>query len=125
METGKVRWQADLPFPGQMNMDSSTITVFDGVVLGAQMDGTPGYTGNNRVWGMSAVDGKQLWTYSIQNVVWNFLPSTPGDGTVLFSTTHARAHRLNLSTGELIWKSGGVDTPFMFGTGGGVVGPNG
>eukprot|EP00747_Dinoflagellata_sp_TGD_P141990 gnl/TRDRNA2_/TRDRNA2_176193_c1_seq1.p1 gnl/TRDRNA2_/TRDRNA2_176193_c1~~gnl/TRDRNA2_/TRDRNA2_176193_c1_seq1.p1 ORF type:complete len:376 (-),score=44.40 gnl/TRDRNA2_/TRDRNA2_176193_c1_seq1:244-1209(-) len=52
------------------------------------------------------------------------MPATPGDGTILFATHCGRGHRLNLTTGEVIWMVKWQE--FMWcSTGGGILGPNG
>eukprot|EP00747_Dinoflagellata_sp_TGD_P053431 gnl/TRDRNA2_/TRDRNA2_148446_c0_seq1.p1 gnl/TRDRNA2_/TRDRNA2_148446_c0~~gnl/TRDRNA2_/TRDRNA2_148446_c0_seq1.p1 ORF type:complete len:366 (-),score=49.81 gnl/TRDRNA2_/TRDRNA2_148446_c0_seq1:79-1071(-) len=66
-----------------------------------------------------------MWDYRIDGAVWNFMPSTPGDGSLIFSTHCARAHRLNLTTGQLIWKAKSTEPQTFCGTGGGALGPNG
>jgi len=127
METGKVLWQARGP-PYPTNQDSHTVHVAEGVILGAMMALPKDYEGNDRIYALNATDGSSLWEYQLNDggVVWNFMPSTPGDGTLFFASSCGVARRLRLSNGELLW-TGAVKEPSrgMCGTGGGVLGPDG
>merc|ERR1719327_1234583 len=70
--------------------------------------------------------GKIMWWKPIKDTVWNFKPATPGDGSVVFSTSCGGAYRI-ASDGWVMWKHEVADkqagkrcTPS-----GGALGPNG
>jgi len=56
--------------------------------------------------------------------MWNFVPSTPGDGSLLFSTSCGNVFRISFE-GELIWKVQAGEVYSDCGPTGGVMGPNG
>ncbi len=57
---------------------------------------------NNRLYAVSAVDGKMLWSYKTGNVVW----ATPAsDGKVVYQPAlDHNLYALNLADGKLVWK---------------------
>lgn len=128
MQSGELLWQKALP-EYESDPDSRTVFVADGVLLFSMRDreavqGWP--NGNNKVVASKASDGSHLWDYDIDGVVWNFMPSTPGDGSFLFATNDGRAHRLDLQTGNELWKASYPKVQGMtYSTGGGVLGPDG
>mmetsp|Transcript_68824 Transcript_68824/g.204840 ORF Transcript_68824/g.204840 Transcript_68824/m.204840 type:complete len:523 (+) Transcript_68824:60-1628(+) len=128
METGKQLWKVDGCRSCAINLDSSTLHVAEGVLLGAakHLPARNDAEGNNKIYAHNATDGKPLWDVVLDGVVWNFMPSTPGDGTVFFATSCGVAQRRNLVDGSSIWKSE-LEEPsgFSCGTGGGSLGPNG
>merc|ERR1719436_715945 len=75
---------------------------------------------------MNASNGDYLWEYVADEVVWNAVPATPGDGTLLFASSCGGASRITFG-GQLIWRVGvpRTDTDTFCSTGGGSVGPNG
>lgn len=127
MRSGQVLWRAPLPV-SHMHEDSHTIFVHRGILLAPCVDEATEANverNNNKIVAVSASDGSFLWEHSIDGIVWNWMPATPGDDSFLFATTAARAHRVNLTTGRLIWKAGFPDTGRGVSTGGGTLGPNG
>jgi len=125
MATGQTNWKTFMK-DFFTNGDSHTTFITNGTVLlaGMDIDKPLPYEGNNKVHARSLADGTFLWDFHIDGAVWNFMPSTPGDGTILFSTHGGRAHRLDVTTGKLIWKAGFEEYSWQ-GTGGGALGPNG
>jgi len=128
METGKQLWKVDGCRSCAINLDSSTLHVAEGVLLGAakHLPARNDAEGNNKIYAHNATDGKPLWDVVLDGVVWNFMPSTPGDGTVFFATSCGVAQRRNLVDGSSIWKSELKEPSGPgCGTGGGTLGPNG
>jgi len=127
METGEVQWKATLPQHLQ-EPDSQTVTASDGVLLGAmRRKDHPAMpeVGANKVIALSTTDGSFKWDYDMDGVVWNFMPALPGDGTMLFSTSCGRAHKLDLQTGKELWKAAFEEPGQMCSTSGGTLGPDG
>jgi len=79
---------------------------------------------NRKVVATDIMDGTLRWEYEMEDVVWNFAPSTPGDGTLLFSTACGTVFKLDFD-GQLVWRSGEQEQPQQCSTGGGALGPNG
>merc|ERR1719401_2102930 len=75
---------------------------------------------------LNASNGDYLWHYFADEVFWNAVPATPGDGTLLFASSCGGATRITFG-GQLIWRSGAPlrGPEAMCSTGGGSVGPNG
>jgi len=72
---------------------------------------------------VGVADGNYLWEFVTDTVIWNFMPSFPGDGSVLFSSTCGTVFRLSFE-GKLLWREGaGHDK--MCVPAGGASGPNG
>eukprot|EP00971_Amphidinium_carterae_P025591 504783-Amphidinium_carterae.1 len=89
------------------------------VSAGERMD-----LGHNAVLGVNLSTQDELWTYDLgDDVVWNFMPSSVGDGSIIFSNTCGTAYRVNLSNGARIWQAG-TGVTGQCGTAGGVLGPN-
>eukprot|EP00747_Dinoflagellata_sp_TGD_P179336 gnl/TRDRNA2_/TRDRNA2_29998_c0_seq1.p1 gnl/TRDRNA2_/TRDRNA2_29998_c0~~gnl/TRDRNA2_/TRDRNA2_29998_c0_seq1.p1 ORF type:complete len:506 (-),score=37.58 gnl/TRDRNA2_/TRDRNA2_29998_c0_seq1:69-1586(-) len=126
MSSGDVNWRAELPPLGMIEADSHTVFVYNETFVTCSRDSKyfP-YNGNNKIYALNSSDGRFLWDFVIDQVVWNFMPCSPGDGTILFSTPSANAYRLRLGDGSLVWKSGFAEPPVWLGTGGGALGPNG
>jgi len=128
METGRGLWKAPGCRSCWTNLDSSTIHVAEGVLLGAakHLPSPNPFDGNNRIFARNATDGEHLWDVVLDGVIWNFMPSTPGDGTFFYSTCCGVAERRRLADGGSLWKSELVEpTGSYCGTGGGTLGPNG
>uniref|UniRef100_A0A7S1SDS5 Pyrrolo-quinoline quinone repeat domain-containing protein n=1 Tax=Alexandrium catenella TaxID=2925 RepID=A0A7S1SDS5_ALECA len=128
METGKHLWAKPGPKNGRMNHDSSTVHVAEGVVLGGLINNfRPAVVdGNNLIFAMNASSGDELWQVTLdEGSIWNFMPSTPGDGTFFFSTNCGGTERRHLSNGSLIWRGPVKEPGAWCSTGGGTLGPNG
>jgi outer membrane protein assembly factor BamB len=117
MQSGSPNWNASFDY--RAGGESSTISVYDGVMFFGAGD-----TGVTKVIAGNASDGSFLWEYDSGEVMWNFSPSSPGDGTLIFASSCGCVTRLS-STGEEMWKSGDSHPGAMCGPGGGALGPNG
>lgn len=105
-----------------VGLEASSLNVYNGTMFFGSFDS--GESGVTKVVAASASDGSYLWEYKVTEVLWNFSPSTPGDGTLLFSSTCGAAFRISFN-GQLMWKAGRSHPGEHCGTGGGAVGPNG
>mmetsp|Transcript_134032 Transcript_134032/g.218219 ORF Transcript_134032/g.218219 Transcript_134032/m.218219 type:complete len:522 (+) Transcript_134032:89-1654(+) len=120
MKTGMVNWQQDL-HGVKKSMDAESLLVAnDTLFLGARTFSD----GSDTVLAANASDGSLLWKYFAGEVMWNFSPSTPGDGTLLFSSTCGAVFRISFQ-GELIWKVGRSHPGVFCTVSGGALGPNG
>ena len=131
MENGKIDWNVTLE--GQcMGEASSILAVNEMLILPYRTKLTNGEEdglntlggGANGVRAVSLNNGTHLWDYVTDQLMWNFAPSTPGDGTLIFSSCCGAVFRISLEKGETIWKTeapNGIKNTFC-GTG---VGPNG
>eukprot|EP00930_Biecheleria_cincta_P014062 TRINITY_DN12251_c0_g1_i2.p1 TRINITY_DN12251_c0_g1~~TRINITY_DN12251_c0_g1_i2.p1 ORF type:complete len:491 (+),score=64.79 TRINITY_DN12251_c0_g1_i2:112-1584(+) len=120
MASGTVNWKrhyANLSHSG----DAESLSIYnDRLLFGAL---TNFKKGTDTVVAARVSDGHYLWDFVTDTVLWNFMPSFPGDSTVLFSSTCGTVFRLSLE-GELLWRVGaGHDS--MCVPAGGAVGPNG
>jgi len=81
--------------------------------------------GTTRIHVMTSADGKPLFDYDLDELVWNFSPASPGDKTLLFAGSCGGAARISLEKGgKEIWRVGSRSKHFCS-TGGGALGPNG
>jgi outer membrane protein assembly factor BamB len=114
----------------QQDGDASSVFVYDDTVIFPMQSATMKNIHN--VYAANASDGSFLWEYEPDDSLWNFSPSSPGDGTIVFAGSCGGAYRLSLK-GELVWKvdrssptevlsDGSID--YFCGTGGGSMGPN-
>jgi len=120
MKTGMVNWQQDLNGLSKGRDAESLLVANDTLFLGAMtiLDGT------DTVVAANASDGSLLWKYFAGEMMWNFSPSTPGDGTLLFSSSCGAVFRISFQ-GELIWKVGRSHPGVFCTVSGGALGPNG
>jgi len=129
LQTGEVAWKKVLE-ETYSHADATSISVFNGTILLPTRDHLEtrpyegGDDGNNQVTALSASDGAMLWQYTIDDLVWNFVPSTSGDGDVLFASQCGGAWRLT-HDGKLLWRGGRASPRRFCGCGGGLAGPNG
>lgn len=83
--------------------------------------------GDHVVQAVDASNGNELWAYDIGDAVWNFNPSTPGDGTLIMASNCGVVTRLTLD-GKRVWQRAGelgLRPGRMCSSGGGAMGPNG
>jgi len=128
MQSGTVKWKRtydSLVHPG----DGQALKVFNKTIFfGALTNEVPGGSeigGTDTVVAASVKDGAELWQYVTDEVMWNFSPATPGDGSIIFSGSCGAAFRIS-SVGELIWKAGPSNPGHPMCTmAGGALGPNG
>lgn len=122
METGQLLWKKNIT--ASAAPDSHTLFVYNDTCI-VPMKSDPGREGTNKFVALSAKNGSYLWDYTMDEVVWNAVLTTPGDGTLLFAGSCGGAFRISFG-GELIWRSGTEPRPnTMCSTGGGSLGPNG
>jgi len=122
MDRGHLVWTQTL-VPAWLGSDSQSVTVEDGIVIFAKKSSEEG-VGNDMWHAMKSSDGSQLWEYAMGEVVSNALPSTPGDGTLLYASSCGGAARINLK-GKKLWRSGQPLESNTCSRGGGSLGPNG
>jgi len=86
----------------------------------------PGTGGGSYIFGVNATNGNTLWTFKPSTPVWNIMAMFPGDDTFLFQDYDAKAYRLGLFNGSLLWQAGGGHMPQdTWSDGGAMIGPNG
>merc|ERR1719210_3122894 len=61
-----------------------------------------------KVFGLNSTNGTHLWTYDPDEVLWDVFPQFPDDESVVVMDQSGAVHRVNLQSGELIWKAGGI-----------------
>lgn len=120
LATGGLRWQVRHFM--NAGADAGFVTSHDGVVVVGMRDAS-GLGGSRHLVGLSSADGTVLWTFTPDVPTWNTMAVFADDGTVLFQDIEARAYRLGLRTGTLLWKAGGRKGTWT--DGGLMVGPNG
>lgn len=122
MASGAVNWRrSPKPLLNQYP-DASSVFVYNDTMIFASMKDNP--VGNNVVHAVRVKDGHPLWNFTVDDVVWNFMPATPGDGTLLFATNCGGVYKLDFG-GQLIWRRGRRGPGLQCSTGGGALGPNG
>merc|ERR1719159_2183849 len=109
MDSGDEQWSKSVP--GRVGGDSQSLLVTNGTVV-FPMDNSvavssdnpflPKDTVTNSWHAMNASNGEYLWHYAVGEVIWNAVPATPGDGTLLFGTSCGGASRITFG-GKLIW----------------------
>jgi len=104
------------------NADAESLSIYnDRLFFGSVTNSS--MAGPDTLVAVSAMDGSYLWDFVTDAVVWNFMPSFPGDGSVVFSSTCGTVFRLSLE-GKLLWRVGaGHDRSCV--PAGGASGPNG
>ena len=107
MEDGKLGWKTQVS--SEICQDNGFTMAKDGVVLAASdcREPSPQGSANHLVKALNASTGKQLWTYAPDTAIWNFLPLFVDKGDFVFQDMTGKAYRLDLHTGQVIWKSGG------------------
>jgi len=121
MATGTKKWER---YYGNLKQsdDAESLSIYNDTLLFASTTNSS-MGGPDTLVAVSTVDGNQLWEFVTDTVMWNFMPSFPGDGSVLFSSTCGTVFRLSLE-GKLLWREGaGHDTTCV--PAGGASGPNG
>jgi len=126
MDSGTVLLNSTVPF--RYGQDSHSFLLSgDHLFLPAVVQHIAGgMGGSDTLVAMNASSGEMLWHYTVDEIMWNFSPSSPGDGTLLFGSVCGRVFRFSFD-GQLLWEAG-PKHGFRSGvcsTGGGSVGPNG
>ncbi|CAE7730277.1 bamB [Symbiodinium pilosum] len=109
METGKVVWKSKVA--KEIGQDNGFTMAKGGVALAACDWRNPGPKGeaNHRIQALNASTGNLMWSYEPDNPVWNFLPLFVDDGDFVFQDLTGKAYRVDLHTGNVLWKNGGLD----------------
>jgi len=129
MGTGELRWQRTLE-QVYVHVDAHSLLVYNDTIFFPARDHLEtrpligGEDGNNQVRAMNASDGRPLWEYTADDIMWNLMVSTPGDGTLLFASQCGGVYRINWA-GEQIWRAGRPNPARWCSCGGGTLGPNG
>lgn len=115
MDTGEEIWSRQVlkehhPFGVISN---SFVQIYEGILV---MDTVL------RAHGLNATTGDELWSFKPDEILWSFLASTPGDGTIVFQDIAGTVYRTRLWDGTLIWKAHGVTGSWTDGSA--IVGPN-
>jgi len=119
MGTGKQLWAAQAG-EGQ-SAEASSIQAMDGVVIAG---GNPNNgTADTTIFGLSAEDGRKLWSFNPDSPVVNFMPLSAGDGTFVYQDVTGKAYRHKVKDGSVVWKAGG--RPASWTNAGAMLGPNG
>lgn len=58
--------------------------------------------------GLNTTDGRILWTFDPDEVLWDWFPQFPDDDSVIFMDRTGTVFKLRLQTGELIWRAAGT-----------------
>lgn len=125
MSSGRLLWskKVSASAPGDTCYSESYAgMVFVGVDPGPVVNG-----GAGRIVALNATDGEQLWDFKPDVSAWNFMPMFPDDGTLLFQDYDSGVYRLNMTTGELVYRVGRTggrtwtDGNMILGPGGSVV----
>lgn len=115
------------PHAREQGADASSVFVHNGTVVFAVVPRSPIGKLHN-VYAVKAGDGSFLWEYEPDDVLWNFAPASPGDGTLLFSGTCGGVFRITFD-GKQLWKVDRPNPPTEMGSScgaaGGALGPNG
>lgn len=123
--TGKAVWVTKIA--QDLGGDCGYPAAYDGVFV---VGGGRGHDrvvdgGNVEVYGLDVTTGEKLWQYAVDKPVWNLTPLFPGDGSTVFMDFAGGMYKLNLHTGEEIWKTLIKDSRGSFSDGGATLGPNG
>jgi len=124
MQTGKEVWNTQIA--EKTGQDNGFNMVHDGVALAAcdwRLPTNFDSGANQKVKGLNASTGEELWSFEPDVAVWNFLPLFVEGGSFVFQDMTGKAYRVLLKTGELVWKAGGVESTWT--DGGAALGPNG
>jgi len=115
METGEEIWSRQVlkeHHPWGV-MSNSFLQIYKGILV---MDTVL------KAHGLNATTGDELWAFKPDEILWSFLASTTGDGTIVFQDIAGTVYRTNLRDGTLIWKAHGVTGSWTDGSA--IVGPN-
>mmetsp|Transcript_8169 Transcript_8169/g.18256 ORF Transcript_8169/g.18256 Transcript_8169/m.18256 type:complete len:540 (+) Transcript_8169:94-1713(+) len=116
-----------------LGMDCSSLFIEKDVLIYGAMEPVRarhgfGEDGTNLVVAMNLTSLEEIWTYATDDIMWNFMPSSVGDGTIVFSSTCGGVYRIGLHHGDQVWHRGRKGAPGVArwcGAAGGVMGPDG
>lgn len=122
VNTGATIWETKLA--KDAGLDSGYPSAHNGVfVVGAEAGHHPSQDGgNNKVFGLDAATGNKLWQFAVEAPVWNFAPLFPNDNSTVFQDFVGNVYKLNLQTGQLLWKTMAVNDQKSFSDGGAMLG---
>ena len=122
--TGQPRWITKLA--EDAGPDCGYPAAAEGIfVVGSKKGLDPRISGGNqKVMGLNVHNGDKLWEYEPDLPVWNLTPLFVGDGSVVFMDFAGGTYRLNLTSGEAIWRNLPADSRRSFSDGGAGLGPN-
>merc|ERR1740138_1604281 len=127
MESGQAIWKKSALVKGATRSagDTWSMTAAEGVVISAV---SKNGQNNEYLVALDAETGQVKWSFQPDNIVFNSLQGIK-EGSVVFSDSHGKVYKLDLDSGNLIWKAGpgakGEAVRSSFSTGGTVIGPNG
>jgi len=127
MESGKTIWRKKALVHNAVGSagDTWSMTAADGTVITAV---SSNMQNNDYLVAMDAESGDVKWSFRPDGIVYNSLQDVK-EGSVVFSDFSGKVYRLNLESGDMIWKAGPSDVGELvnidFSTGGTVTGPNG
>ena len=123
MQTGRQVWKTQVA--DNIGQDNGFNMVREGVALTAcdWRKPSPNNEANQKVKALNASTGEELWTYEPDTAVWNFLPLFVDESSFVFQDMTGKVYRLNLITGAVLWKAGGLNGTWTDGSA--AVGPNG
>jgi len=126
LKTGKPFWSRTVcPHAGfggnQIEANNGVLLVAGGEV---PMHGITEETGvpNDRVFGLNASTGEELWHFKVSCGLWVFLGLFPDDDTTVFQDECGGMYRIGLFNGSQIWHT---PAAFSFTDGSGMLGPDG
>eukprot|EP00420_Gonyaulax_spinifera_P026663 CAMPEP_0197919662 /NCGR_PEP_ID=MMETSP1439-20131203/87559_1 /TAXON_ID=66791 /ORGANISM="Gonyaulax spinifera, Strain CCMP409" /LENGTH=523 /DNA_ID=CAMNT_0043541831 /DNA_START=52 /DNA_END=1623 /DNA_ORIENTATION=- len=117
MATGEELWRT--PFES-IGGDIGAVTAQDGYVVASV--GSSSHGGSAWVVALNATTGEQVWDFMPSRPLWNFVPSFPGDGTMLFQTENGDAYRVRMKDGSVVWQV--IRDGISWTDGGCILGPN-
>lgn len=125
--TGKQVWVTKLA--EDAGADCGYPAASDGVfIVGAEYSHQmPVDGGNKRIFGLDVKNGTKLWEFTPDAAVWNFAPLFPGPpyaGSTVFMDLAGGTYRLNVKTGQQLWKHLPQTSRQSFSDGGAGLGPD-
>ncbi|CAE7248889.1 SHOC2 [Symbiodinium natans] len=124
METGEVLFKKTVAGFGY-GPDSQSLLLAGGRLFLPALSGAPRSDtgGCDSLIALNASTGDELWSYTTDEVMWNFSPSTPDDGkSITFSSTCGAFTRISAIDGKLMVKSTADVSAGPCSTGGGSTG---
>mmetsp|Transcript_9682 Transcript_9682/g.30809 ORF Transcript_9682/g.30809 Transcript_9682/m.30809 type:complete len:561 (-) Transcript_9682:84-1766(-) len=129
MDTGRMVWTTQLKTQTGIEGDNGFVVARDGWVIldGDRSEATANKP--NKIFCLNGTTGDLLWEFMPDIGVWNFLPMFPqsggmSDGTIVFQSISGSAYRVNVTTGEQLWRAGQRPFEATFTDGGAALGPN-
>jgi len=122
MESGEAIW--DKTCAQAIAGDTAYVESYDGIVI-TGVDPSPS-GGANRVLGLNAHTGHQVWEFHSDNFLWNFMPLLTPDDAVIAMSISGDVYKIGLHNGTLLWKANSPPkSSSSFSDGGVILGPDG